>query len=167
MKRFQKALVSCALGLSLISPARSAVGVSFAAPAAVVAGVATMAVAAGGGYGGYRLIRAKKPVLGGAVIILSLGLGYFGLLLLDGEQSAKFAELTPESAANLGITQDEMDIYNSEIEQVNAVAREVGAELVKQKSESVDLSRELWIDLGLQLSPETMKTVIAIAGQQQ
>ena len=165
MKCFKKAVVSCALIATMIAPARAAGGVSFAAPAAVVMGVAAMAISAGGGYGGYRLVKAGRPTLGILAMIASAGGAYFGFLLLDGEQKAQFSELDAEAASSLGVTAADVEIYNSEIEQVNAIAREIGSELVNQNSDSPELAREMWMELGTQLSPETMKTVIAIAQQ--
>ncbi len=166
MKSLKKAMVSCVLMATIISaPARSAVGVSFAAPAAVVAGVAVLAVGAAGAYGGYRLIKTGNTVLGVAAMVTAAAGGYFGFILLDGEQTAKFSELTSVGAEALGISQAELEIYNSEVEQVNAIAREIGSELESQNSESVELARDMWQDLGSALSPETMKTVIAIAQQ--
>lgn len=168
MKCFKKAAVSCALLVSMISPSRAAVGASFAAPIAVVAGVACIGVSAVGAYGGYRLIKkgtTAMTVAGVGVILLSVAGGYFGLLLLDGQQEAKFAELSAADANDLSISQNDLAIYNSEIEQVNAIAREIGSELKKQNSDSAELARDLWIELGTELSPETMKTVIAIAQQ--
>lgn len=165
MKCLSKVVVTCALVATMISPARSAVGISFAAPLAVVAGVAAMGVAGTAGYGGYRLIKRGQTALGIAVMTLSAGGAYFGFLLLDGEQEAKFAELSERSAAELGVSESDRAIYNSEIEQVNAIAREIGSELVKQNSDSADLARDMWMELGNHLAPETMKTVIAIAQQ--
>lgn len=165
MKCFKKAIVSCALIATMVAPARAAVGISFAAPFAVVAGVAAMGISAGAAYGGYRLVKTGKTALGIGVMILSAGGGYFGFLLLDGEQGAKFSELSAEGASDLGITAAELEIYNSEVEQVNAIAREIGSELTKQNSDSADLARDMWMELGTQLAPETMKTVIAIAQQ--
>lgn len=165
MKCFKKAVVSCALVATMISPARSAVGVSFAAPLAVIAGVAAMGVAAGGVYGGVRVIQNGRTILGSGIILISTAAGFYGFLLLDGEQEAKFAELTAEGAEAIGVSAAEAEIYNSEIEQVNAIAREIGSELVRQKSDSAELAKELWTELGAELSPETMKTVIAIAQQ--
>lgn len=166
MKSLKKAMVSCALMATIISaPARSAVGVSFAAPAAVVGGIAIMAVSAGAGYGGYRLVKGGNTAAGIAVMAVAAAGAYFGFLILDGEQSAKFAELTPVGAEALGVSPAELEIYNSEIEQVNAIAREIGSELVNQNSNSPELARDMWQDLGSSLSPETMKTLIAIAQQ--
>ncbi len=165
MKSLKKAAVSCALLVTMIAPARSAVGITFAAPLAVVAGVAAMGVSAGAAYGGYRLVKKGSTVAGVAVMILSAGGGYFGFLLLDGEQKAQFSELSSEGAEGLKISESDREIYNSEIEQVNAIAREIGSELAKQGSDSAELARDMWIELGTELSPETMKTVIAIAQQ--
>ncbi len=168
MKWFRNVAVSCALLVTMISPSRAAVGASFAAPIAVVAGVACIGVSAVGAYGGYRLIKkgtTAMTVAGVGVILLSVAGGYFGLLLLDGQQEAKFAELSLDEANNLNVSQNDIAIYNSEIEQVNAIAREIGSELNAQKSDSAELARDLWIELGTELSPETMKTVIAIAQQ--
>jgi hypothetical protein len=165
MKCFKRAIVSCALVATMVAPARAAVGITFAAPLAVVAGVAAMGVSAGAAYGGYRLIKQGKTAIGVGVMILSAGGGYFGFLLLDGQQSAKFSELSAEGAADLGISATDLEIYNSEVEQVNAIAREIGSELAAQNSDSADLARDLWMEYGTQLAPETMKTVIAIAQQ--
>lgn len=165
MKSLRKAMVSCVLMMAIIAPARASVGIGFAAPMAVVAGAGAMVGAAGGVYAGARVIRNGRTVLGSGIILVSVAAGFFGFLLLDGEQEAKFAELTPEGAEAIGVSAAELEIYNSEIEQVNAIAREIGSELVKQNSESVELARDLWMELGSELSPETMKTVIAIAQQ--
>lgn len=165
MKCFKKAIVSCALIATMVAPARAAVGITFAAPLAVVAGVAAMGVSAGAAYGGYRLIKNGKTAVGIAVLVVSAAGGYFGFLLMDGQQEAKFGELSPEGASQLGISASELAVYNSEVEQVNAIAREIGSELAAQNSDSADLARDLWMEYGTQLAPETMKTVIAIAQQ--
>lgn len=165
MKCFKKAIVSCALIATFVSPARASLGTSFAAPPAVIAGVAAIGVSAAAAYGGYRLVKNGKTAAGIAVMVLATAGGLFGLMLLDGEQEAKFSELSLDSADDLGITASELEIYNSEVEQVNAIAREIGSELNGQGSDSAELARDMWIELGTQLSPETMKTVIAIAQQ--
>jgi len=165
MKCFKKAIVSCALIATMTAPARASLGSTFAAPPAVIAGVAAIGVSAGAAYGGYRLIKNGKTAAGIAVMVLATAGGLFGLMLLDGQQEAKFSELSPEGAEELGISAEELEVYNSEVEQVNAIAREIGSELSKQGSESADLARDMWMDYGTQLAPETMKTVIAIAQQ--
>lgn len=166
MKYLKKSMVSCVLMATIISaPARSAVGVSFAAPAAVVAGVAILVVGAGGAYGTYRLAKAGKTGAAIAAGLVTAAGSYFGFIILDGQKEAKFAELSADAAQDLGVSESDREIFNSEVEQVNAIAREIGSELVKANSDSVELSRDLWIDLGSELSPETMKTVIAIAQQ--
>lgn len=165
MKRLSQAIVTCALTFTLVAPARGAVGTSFGAAPAVVIGAASMGLAVGGVYGGYRLIKRGKIVIGTAAIVASIAVGAFGFMLLDGGQEARFAELSAEGAEELGLSELDREIYNSEVEQVNAVAREIGAELLRQKSQDPELARDLWIDLGTTLSPETMKTVIAIAQQ--
>lgn len=165
MKCLKRAIVSCALVATMVAPARAAVGITFAAPLAVVAGVAAMGVSAGAAYGGYRLIKNGKTAVGIAVLVVSAAGGYFGFLLMDGQQEAKFGELSSEGASQLGISASELAIYNSEVEQVNAIAREIGSELAAQNSDSADRARDLWMEYGTQLAPETMKTVIAIAQQ--
>lgn len=168
MKSFKKAVLSLVLITSFVSPSKAALGVSFAAPIAVVAGVAAMAVSGGAAYGGYRLIKrggTGSTIAGIAALALSAGGAYFGLLLLDGEQSAEFSELSASQASALKVSADDIAIYNSEVEQVNAIAREIGEVLTKNGKDNVELSTELWMDLGTNLSPETMKVVIAVASQ--
>lgn len=165
MNCLKKAIISCALIFTMVAPARASLGMGFAAPPAVIAGVAAIGVSGGVAYGGYRLIKNGKTAAGIAVLLLATAGAFIGVLLLDGEQEAKFSELSLDSAEDLGITASELEIYNSEVEQVNAIAREIGSELNRQGSESAELARDLWIELGTQVSPETMKTVIAIAHQ--
>lgn len=165
MKRFQKAVLSFVLVFSISQPSRASLGLAFGGTPAVVVGVAAMGVAAGGAYGSFRLFKSGKPFLGALAAVGSLAVGFFGFALMDGTQNAEFGELSPEGAEKLGITKAEMEIYNSEVEQVNAIAREIGSELKRQNSESPELARDMWMELGTQLSGETMKTVIAIAQQ--
>lgn len=165
MKHLKRALVTCALVTSMVGPARASLALTFGGAPAVVVGVAAMGLAAGGAYGGYRLIKTGRPVLGGLAILGSAALGVFGFALLDGGQEAQFTELTPEGAEQLGISEAERAVYNEEVEQVNAIAREIGSELLRMKSNDPELARDMWMELGTELSPETMKTVIAIAQQ--
>lgn len=165
MNCLKKAMISCALIVTMVAPARASLGMGFAAPAAVVAGVAAIGLSGGAAYGGYRLIKKGKTAAGIAVMVLATAGAFIGVMLLDGQQEAEFSELTPDSAGALGVTASEREVYNSEVEQVNAIAREIGSELHRQGSESAELARDLWVELGTQLSPETMKTVIAIAQQ--
>jgi hypothetical protein len=165
MKSFKKAVVSCALLVTMIAPARASLGTGFGAPVAVVAGVAAIGVSGVAAIGGIRLIKQGSTVAGIGVLALAAAGGFFGLILLDGEQKAEFSELSSETAQDLKISAIEREIYNSEVEQVNAIAREIGSELTKQGSDSAELARDMWIELGSELSPETMKTVIAIAQQ--
>ncbi len=166
MKNLKKVVVSCALLVSFIAPARASIGAGFAAPSAVIAGVAAIGLSGVAAYGGVRLIKRGSIIAGVGVLILATAGGFFGLILLDGENEAKFAELSSASAGDLNLSESDREIYNSEIEQVNAVAREIGSELSKQGSQSAELARDLWIEFGTELSPETMKTVIAIAQQE-
>ncbi len=168
MKSFRKAVLSLALITSFASPSKAAVGASFAAPIAVVAGVAVLACGGGAGYIGYRLVKrggAVSTIAGIGAFIAAAGAGYLGLLMLDGERSAEFAEVSASEAVKLNVTADDIAIYNSEVEQVNAIAREIGEVLSEKGPDNVELSSELWMDLGTNLSPETMKVVIAVASQ--
>lgn len=164
MNLFKKAIVSCALSLILIAPARASLG--FSNPVTVVFGVAIIGSAATGVYGGYRLIKQEQGAVGTAVIVSSLFSGFWGFVILDGEQEGKFSELSPDAAKSIGVSEQERLIYNSEIDQVNAIAREIGLELESLNSDSPEVARDLWLDLGSELSQETMKTVISIASQE-
>lgn len=70
------------------------------------------------------------------------------------------------SNGDLNLSESDREFNNSEIEQVKAVAREIRPELAKQGPQRAELARDLWIEYGNELSPETMKAVIAIAQQE-
>ncbi len=168
MKSFKKAVLSLVLITSFASPSKAAVGISFAAPPAVLAGVAVMAAGGGVGYLGYRLVKkggTAHTVEGVGAFIVAAAVAYVGLIILDGQRSAEFSELSLDHAAKLDVTAGDIEIYNSEVEQVNAIAREIGDVLMEKGQDNVELSTELWMDLGTNLSPETMKVVIAVASQ--
>ena len=164
MNLFKKAILSCVLSLGLIAPARAAL--TFPNPGSVILGAAIIGGAAVSAYGGYRLIRQGQGTVGTAVILTSLFSAYWGLLILEGEQDGKFSELSAEAAGTLGISEANRDVYNAEVDQVNAIAREIGLELKRQKTDSAELARDLWLELGTELSPETMDVVVKIASQQ-
>lgn len=54
-------------------------------------------------------------------------LGAFGFLLLDGQQSQTvgFGELTPAQASQLGINSTQLDAYNHELSEINAVRESI------------------------------------------
>jgi len=87
------------------------------------------------------------------------GLGIIGgLVLLDEEQaSVSFEAIDESSAKEMGITKREIRIYNSELDEINAVFQEVSNEL--DESSTIENSRQLWQDYSEYLSPETYKVM--------
>jgi hypothetical protein len=90
-----------------------------------------------------------------ALILLSVPGVAIGLIILD-EKNAdlKFKPLTQDNARLLGLTEEELDVYNSEVDELNLIK----AEVEEQVSENVtdEEIAQLWTEYGKSLSPETM-----------
>ncbi len=78
-----------------------------------------------------------------------------GLIILEGENAdLKFQELSVEKATLLGLDTKEVEIYNSEVEELNLVKSEIEAQVNEDVSdEEVAL---LWAEYGKTLSAETL-----------
>jgi len=96
------------------------------------------------------------------------GLTVLGFILLDEQNSSlSFAALTPDKAAALGISTDEMQSFNSELEELNAIAdqasvavRSSGARTVSDATEASSL---VWKDCKDSLSPLTFSALTKVS----
>jgi hypothetical protein len=95
-----------------------------------------------------------------AAVYVSLGLtvGFLGLVVLDDKTVADFKFLPLE--IQTGEHQEALEIYNSELDQLNAIKERIEADL--EANESLD-AKTLWDDYGSSLSPETLMVAKAIA----
>jgi hypothetical protein len=88
-----------------------------------------------------------------------------GMVLLDGEQLVEFKELSKTDAINLGVSSSDLEIYNSEVDQVNMLVSEVKAELSKLEKPGVEDSAVAWSSMKDLVSPATFATMQKIVSQ--
>ncbi len=133
-----EAAVGGLLSLAVSVPAVIAVG----GVSTLVGGVAFLIGDRTGGDTGFVLFFG-----GGALLLL-------GIALLDGEQAIEFAEVNPSMKHLQGISQDDMETYNSELDQLNAINAQITEEAAADRD--ID-AKARWSEMGEALSPATLK----------
>ncbi|MGK5088624.1 hypothetical protein WDW86_13785 [Bdellovibrionota bacterium FG-2] len=177
---FQKSflvLVLCALVTSsALAPKRAhaVVGLATANVPAMIVGGALLAVG-----GGLVLDAAipRKPInpvgevlraFVGAVELLAGGtLGIAGLVVLDQEGSKEiaFSELSIEQATALSVTDESREVYNQELEELNAIKDSVASDLSGDQHPTIEKSAELWNSYKANLSPATLEVMGKVLSQ--
>ncbi len=87
-------------------------------------------------------------------------IGLAGLILLD---DTGLAEFGPVYGSMEGVTDQEIEIYNSEIAEANLIAEEVVSQI--DRDTSVSEAKEIWSRYESSLSPETLKVMTRIIGE--
>ncbi len=164
MKRFFAILlVICLFFVSTTPRSEAAVGFLIKSRSTRVVGGAISATSGATiiGAAAFNIIFGNSYV---AIAFAALGVVgvAVGLVVLD-EKNAdlKFKSLSIASAQRIGINEAELEIYNSEVEELNIV-KEV---IESQVTDNVGQIRvtELWNQYKENLSPETMKVASKIA----
>ncbi len=135
---------------------------------AAVAGVAALAGASAAGN--IALAGLASPVIGFGAMALSQDcdrgvcaifffLGFVaGVVLLDEEtKNFEFSELDNLKARELGIDQNSIEVFNSEVADANILMEEVSSQL--NENSSVDEARGLWKEYRDYLSSETFEVM--------
>lgn len=162
---FMSVMKSLALSIlvstSVLIPKTSSAGVGFplSSPLIITAGIATIAGGGTAGFFGVKQFKKGDGVSGTLLSLASLGMIGMGLLFLDSEQSLAFKEISSLDALELGVSSEEASIYNSELDQVNALASEVSEELSQIKKPTVGDSSKAWMSVKEYLSPETIRVM--------
>lgn len=120
MKLFKSTFVVLLTVVTLLSsrPSQAAVGAAFSASAVVITG---LVVAGGGAFISVDTLGDRGNLRGLVTIFIGLPLMLLGLIVLDEEQVVSFAPLTNAESRELGLSLQEVKIYNSEIDQANAL----------------------------------------------
>ncbi len=149
--------------ISNSKPSEAAVGALVGGPFVLI-GLIT--VGAGGVVAAIPLTCAPN-CKEGAIAVLFLGaiIAAVGLVVLDGEQPFAFSELSASEAKNLGINAHDLDIYHSELEQANALVKEVTYQLSKVENQKVEDSARAWSSVEDLVSSETFSVMRKIANQ--
>lgn len=167
-----KALIAALLTVATLShskPTQAAVGAIVSTPVLI----AGLVIAGGTGVltiaqvSSCRRNGDSSGLCEGLTLLFGLPIIAIGLILLDGEQGVAFKELSPTQAANLGVSDSDLAVYNSEIDQANMLMNDVKEELAQKKNASEKDSIAAWNALKDSVSPETFATMQKIVSQQQ
>lgn len=115
-----------------------------------------------------NLISTKAPVSNTTAKVTKVlaKISFFtGLLLLESEQNVIFTRINPEEASELGISDEDRLIYNSEIDGANAMSAHVQTALASLENPTAEDSKKAWDLLSNSVSPETFKTMQTLASQ--
>jgi hypothetical protein len=166
-KFFASFAVTITLLFAPIQKADAAVGIVATPAVLVVGGV----VAAVGGVGLIDTLTdvgliCKLPGFDGffscfGEFVVGAALSVAGLVILDGQQTLAFEEVSPSMKHLSGVSAEEIAVYNSELDQLNAINAQITAEVSANKN--LDASAR-WSEMSDLLAPATMK-IAALNGQ--
>lgn len=88
-----------------------------------------------------------------------------GFVILDGEQEVNYVPLSDEEAQKLKMSKSELELFNQEIDQVNAVVEHVSLELSEMENPTKEDSMRIWKDVKDALSPEAFSALQKVTAQ--
>jgi hypothetical protein len=165
MRTFKSIVFSFALIATLVqsTPAKAAVGAIFAPGLVVVGLVMTVGGVATTPLilrcGGHGACGGKADKALAYVGLIGAITGFLGIVVLDGEQTLEFTEISFVEAKKKRITVAEMNSYNSEVDMINALSAHVDAELAKIDKPSKEDSALLWQSVSEELNPRTLSAL--------
>lgn len=178
IKRFIRSVIFTALAVFMLlnsQPSKAAVGFVFGGAGLVTAGL----YAIGGGaasatLGGVACLTgidrtgsstgpgcaaSLYAVIGGVLA------GALGLLILEEESVIQFSPLDQKEATRLKVTKSELDSFNREVDEVNALASYVDRRLQVTEDAKVEDAKEIWEEVRGAVSEETFSVLIKISNQ--
>lgn len=162
------ALIAMVLSLNTLAPKKAEAGVGgVMALFGAGAGIPVMIVG-GAAIGTSALIFASSKGCEGweCVPITSAGIGalLLGIVLLDDEQNAlAFTAVDSTTGEELGMTEAERVAYNSELDEINAIRTQIGADLIVSGAPSIEKSNALWSNYSREISSEAFAGVKKIS----
>ncbi|MFL5786358.1 MAG: hypothetical protein ACJ76H_17195 [Bacteriovoracaceae bacterium] len=127
----------------------------------VVGGVMSVS-GVGGFFGGMLLSSVVSATITLPIMIVSGPLAFAGLIVLDEKNaSMDFAVLSPENASAIGASSDELAVYNSEVDELNAVKADIESRTTEEASNEEITG--LWKEYVDSLSPQTLKVAGLVA----
>lgn len=167
MKTFKTLFLALTIVLTLTSsrPSQAAIGAIFS-PVLVTAGVV---VAGGGGVlvgvGMFTPCEAESCLGNLGPMILGGFIALLGLVILDDEQTVAYTTLNPHDARKAGLSRIELEKFNSEVDQINALAAYVDSELERMEKPTKEDSAALWSEVKDTLSPEAFSGLVKVTSQ--
>lgn len=168
MKTFKTLLVVFSLiCLTLHSrPSQAAISAVAGAPALVTGGL----VVAGGAVA-LETVVVVLEVTGDYswkdasawALLITVPIFLLGILILDEDKlEASYSQLDAGKARSLGLSAKELAAYNSELDEINALANFVDANMTKKGEAGLSESRDLWTDVKDSISPEAFSALVKI-----
>jgi len=177
-KLFTLVLITSLLTVSALTPKRAdavlaGVAVIFTPVAVPIIIAGGIAVVGGAGWGVLSSFTncGQSPACGINGLEIAVGTILAGLVILDrspqGADAMKFAPVDARAAASLGLSDEEMTSYNSELDEINATSQEVGARVLASDSKTVDdalhVSNAAWSDLSSSLSASAFSALTKVS----
>lgn len=162
IRKFVFSIVAMAI---LLTSTQTKAGIGAIAVAPVV--VTTGLVIAGTGVAGTGLgiIGAATSddwvvALGGILLArIAAIVALVGLVILENEQGMSYAEISEDEGLQLGLTSDEIDSYNREIDQVNALASYVDGRMAELKKPTTEDAKKVWEEVSHSVDTETFSAM--------
>ncbi|MFL5783592.1 MAG: hypothetical protein ACJ76H_03210 [Bacteriovoracaceae bacterium] len=162
------AILLTVVTLTHSKPSQAAVGAAFSTPV-LIAGLAIGGVGVVGSVIGLAKCNQQSgdsaAWCGVIVVLLGVPVVLIGLVVLDGEQQLSFRELNNNEAAKIGVSAQELAVYNSEIDQANMLLSNVKEDLSAINNPTEKDSINAWSSVRDLVSPETYSVMQKIASQ--
>lgn len=157
MKAFKSLVLATLITTSLST--KAAVGFPLASPLIVGAGVVVIVGGGSAAAMGVSDIKKDNTIRGALLTLGGIAMAGFGLFILEGEQKITFAELSSDQGEKLGLSALEVQTYNEELDQVNALNTEVTELLSSLQNPTEKDSVEAWMNVKDAVSLETFKAM--------
>lgn len=158
-QNFKKMVIALSLimavTLGTTQKADAIVGICSWNPPLMGAGLAAAslgyAVAFAAGAGAEAGIRSDKTiykilgVVSGAFSVVGIGVAIIGQIALpDKTVTMEYQKITPEIQKNLKLTDEEVQVFNEELDEVNTITSQVAIDLSQIENPTVQDSQEAW-----------------------
>lgn len=171
MKKLRALVFGLIAGIILLTSndTKAAVGAIVAAPVVVttgliIAGTGTVGTAAS--VFAYNGTDDQSASLGYFFLALIAGaVAVLGIIVLDEEQAMSYAEISKKEGLKIGLTNEEIHSYNSEIDQVNALASYVDTQMADLKKPTTEDAKVVWEEVSQAVSPETFSAMQKITAK--
>jgi hypothetical protein len=167
VKLFKSTLLALVAVATLTASRPSQAGVAGLVAFSASVNAAGLVIYGGATVGGLAsFVAASKSTSPATKVgLIALGVALLGFVALDDEQGLSFNEVSEQQAAQLGLSASEMESFNSEIDQVNALSVHVTSQMVSLSSPTVEDSVAAWGSVHDSVSPEAFSAMQKITAQ--
>lgn len=153
-------------------PTQAGIGAIVAAPVVVTSGL----VIAGAGVGVFALDIGTALVLSvvnpnaqypGGIFSFVFGIPLLGLglIVLDEGATFQYGPIETKAGKKIGLSVTEIMSFNSEVDQINALASDVDQELKAMGSNKSEDAAALWLEARENISPEAFSALVKVTAE--